>query len=224
MPPPPPATDAAAVVARFLRSTPGIPAAAVGAVIAAPAAAPVLAAYCAAFDWRAAGGFDDALRSFLAAARLPIEPAAADRVLAAWAAAWYDACVVQGGDRVDRRFASADAAHVLAFSAVLLNTDAHSAAVRAKMTLPQFEANLAGANAGGDFDGGLLADLYASVTARPMLVPGAADSDACGAAAANGSTASRATSASGLLRRRSSQGGGGSGAKRRRWWGGCWAG
>lgn len=216
----PPTDDAAATVARFLHSTPGLPPSAVGAIIAAPAAAPVLAAYAGGFDWGSETSFDAALRRFLAAACLPGEPAAADRVLAAWATAWYDATAQQDGKaeagspatRHHPAFANADAAHMLAFSAVLLNTDAHSAAVKAKMTLPQFAANLAGANGGGDFDGALLEVLYSSVVARPMLVPGGgADGDTTG-------SLSRAASASGL-RRRSSQGGG-----RRRWWAACFAG
>ena len=220
-PPVPPTDDAAATVARFLHTTLGLPPSAVGAIIAAPAAASVLAAYTAGFDWGAEASFDAALRRFLAAARLPGEPAAADRVLAAWATAWYDATAQQDGKaevgspatRHHPSFANADAAHVLAFSAVLLNTDAHSAAVKAKMTLPQFAANLAGANGGSDFEGGLLEALYESVLARPMLVPGGADAgDATG-------SLSRAASASGL-KQRLSQGGG---ARRRRWWQ-CWAG
>ena len=68
-------------------------------------------------------------------------------------------------------FASADAVHVLAFSAVMLNTDAHNARVRLKMTREQFVLNNRGINGGGDLPGVFLGGLYDSIVERPIRGP-----------------------------------------------------
>lgn len=195
-----------------------------GALLAVPGAAAVLSAYASSFDWPAHPSFDAALRAFLAAVRLPVDPAAADRVLAGWAAAYYEATQA-AASCPSPSFADADAVHVLAFSAVLLNTDLHSAAVKQKMSRSDFGKNLAGANGGADFAPPLLDALYASVTVRPMLVPDAGGGGGGGDGEAG--SLSRAASSAGGWGRRSSRGGGGggggggaSGASRRRarWW------
>ena len=68
-------------------------------------------------------------------------------------------------------FASADAVHVLAFSAIMLNTDAHNARVRAKMTRAQFVLNNRGINGGGDLPERMLERLYDSIVERPIRGP-----------------------------------------------------
>lgn len=75
-------------------------------------------------------------------------------------------------------FASADAVHVLAFSAILLNTDAHSASVRTKMTAAQFVANTRGINGGADLPRAFLEGLYGSILAHPVRAPVAAGAGA----------------------------------------------
>ena len=68
-------------------------------------------------------------------------------------------------------FASADAVHVLAFSAILLNTDAHTVAVKRKMNAAEFVANNRGINGGADLPAPFLEALYTSITAKPIRVP-----------------------------------------------------
>lgn len=164
-PPADPNPDAAAV-ARFLRATPGLSRALVGELLAAPDSEAVLAAYARSFDW-AGAAFEPALREFLSSFTLPGEAHSIYRILDAFAVAYH------GAAASDSPFATPDAVHVLAFSAVLLNTDAHSPAVPAsrKMTANQFVANVRGVNGGGDLPEPLLRALHASVVAAPLRRP-----------------------------------------------------
>lgn len=69
--------------------------------------------------------FEAGLREFLEAFRLPGESQKIDRVLEAFALRYW------AQTTHDTLFKSADAVHILAFSAVLLNTDLHNSGVRA---------------------------------------------------------------------------------------------
>lgn len=53
-----------------------------------------------------------------------------------------------------------DTAYVLAFSLIMLNTDAHNVNVRNKMTKAQYIRNLEGADQGNDLPRAVLEDLY----------------------------------------------------------------
>ena len=69
---------------------------------------------------------------------MPGEAQKVDRIMQAFAAALYrDA---------PGPFADADAAYVCAFSLMMLNTDLHNPAVRAKMSLAEFAENNCGVN------------------------------------------------------------------------------
>ena len=73
---------------------------------------------------------------------MPGEAQKVDRIMQAFAAALYrDA---------PGPFADADAAYVCAFSLMMLNTDLHNPAVRAKMSLAEFAENNCGVNGGHD--------------------------------------------------------------------------
>ena len=168
----------AAAVARFLRATPGLSRALVGDLLAAPDSGAVMDAYARSFAWRGVA-FEPALRNFLSTFTLSGEAHALYRVLDAFASAYYDAATA-GTD--SSPFATADAVHVLAFSLILLNTDAHSPAVpRArKMTAAQFVANVRGVNGGGDLPESMLRALHASVVAAPLRRPDEGEAGAGG--------------------------------------------
>lgn len=247
----------ALAVARFLRSTPGLSRAVVGDLLgdAAPrVATAVLGAFARSFDWRGAP-FEEALRAFLDAFRLPGEAQKIYRVLDAWSVAYFEAnkgaaatmtapttatTTAGDGDGSGSQqgkkeapppssssylfpFASADAVHVLAFSAIMLNTDAHNSRVRAKMTRAQFVANNRGINAGGDLPEGALGALYDSIVERPIRGPreeegveaGSVGGGSCswdGGDCCNNNSNTNGGSRSGLvLGRGASFGGGGSG-------------
>ena len=108
--------------------------------------------------------FDAALRAFLTSSgfRLPGEAQKIDRMLVAF-------CRAYCADNADA-FPSADAAFILAFALVMLNTDQHNANMRHRtpMTEEQFVANLRGVNNGADFPRGMLSECYASVRDREI--------------------------------------------------------
>ena len=49
---------------------------------------------------------------------------------------------------------------MLAFSVIMLNTDAHNPKIKKKMTMKEFVQNNQGINDGQDFGAGVLDDLY----------------------------------------------------------------
>ena len=67
--------------------------------------------------------FDDAIRKFLADFRLPGEAQKIDRLMEKYAERYF-LC------NPDSSFKSADVAYVLAFSVIMLNTDAHNPMVK----------------------------------------------------------------------------------------------
>ena len=101
-------------------------------------------------------GFEQALRLFLSTFRLPGEAQKIDRMMESFAARFYQQ-VADGGI-----FASADAVYILAFSVIMLNTDAHNPAIKKqnKMTRQQFVSNNRGINDGGDIDAKYLEHIY----------------------------------------------------------------
>jgi hypothetical protein len=61
-------------------------------------------------------------------------------------------------------FRSASTVYILAFSLIMLNTDAHHSALKHKMTLEQFVSNNRGIDDGKDLPRDLLVQLYANIT------------------------------------------------------------
>eukprot|EP01094_Clydonella_sp_ATCC50884_P021102 TRINITY_DN4557_c0_g1_i1.p1 TRINITY_DN4557_c0_g1~~TRINITY_DN4557_c0_g1_i1.p1 ORF type:complete len:923 (+),score=331.36 TRINITY_DN4557_c0_g1_i1:136-2904(+) len=100
--------------------------------------------------------FDEALRKFLGYFRLPGEAQKIDRLMEAFAGRYY----VHNKDSTP--FVDADAAYVLAFSTIMLNTDAHNPAIKKanKMTKRQFVGNNRGINGGANLPQEFLEDLY----------------------------------------------------------------
>lgn len=97
--------------------------------------------------------FDIALRRFLTAFRLPGEAQIIDRIMEAFSKHFYE----QNSGTV---FANEDAIYVLAFSTIMLNTDAHNSQVRDKMTKAQWLRQNQGINNGEDLPKDFLESLY----------------------------------------------------------------
>ena len=139
-------------VARFLRATPQISKAALGDFLSEPKPfnASVLTEFTALLDFGALD-IDGALRVFLKTFRLPGEAQKIDRLMDAFAAAYFTAN--PGGP-----IAKPDAAYVLAFAIIMLNTDSHNPSIKPenKMTLEGFVRQVAGANDNKDFPRPLL--------------------------------------------------------------------
>jgi len=96
--------------------------------------------------------FDNAIRKYLAGFRLPGEAQKIDRLMEKFAER-YLSCNPDS-------FKSADVAYVLAYSVIMLNTDAHNPGVKNKMTKADFLRNNRGINDGGDLAGDFMESLY----------------------------------------------------------------
>ena len=116
-------------VARFLRETDGLDKRAVGDYLGEGEdfCKQVLYAYVDSIDF-ANLTFDQALRRFLTHFWLPGEAQKIDRMMEKFAERYC------GQNNTEGVFANADAAYVLAYSLIMLNTDAHSSQIKNKMT------------------------------------------------------------------------------------------
>ncbi len=104
--------------------------------------------------------FDDAIRTFLASMRLPGEAQKIDRLMEKFAECYFR--------QNPGAFSSADTAYVLAFSVIMLNTDAHSSQVKNKMTKEQFCSSLRGIDNGKDVNSEFLLDLYDRIVSNEI--------------------------------------------------------
>ncbi|KAF9569079.1 Sec7-domain-containing protein [Agrocybe pediades] len=97
--------------------------------------------------------FVDALRLFLQAFRLPGESQKIDRFMLKFAERY-----MAGNTKTP--FASAECAYVLAYSVILLNTDAHNPQVKRRMTKTDFLRNNRGINNNEDLPEEFLSQIY----------------------------------------------------------------
>jgi brefeldin A-inhibited guanine nucleotide-exchange protein len=95
---------------------------------------------------------DEGIRKFLEGFRLPGESQKIDRLMEKFAERF---CKQNPGE-----YKSADTAYVLAFSVIMLNTDAHNPQVKNKMTKEGFTRNNRGIDDGADLPREHLEDLY----------------------------------------------------------------
>ncbi|XP_065857255.1 ARF guanine-nucleotide exchange factor GNOM-like isoform X2 [Euphorbia lathyris] len=114
----------------------------------------VLQEFVRTFDFRGMN-MDTALRLFLGTFRLPGESQKIQRVLEAFADRYYK--------QSPQILANKDAALVMSYSLILLNTDQHNVQVKKKMTEEDFIRNNRRTNGGNDFPREYLSDLYRSI-------------------------------------------------------------
>ncbi|CDF38205.1 unnamed protein product [Chondrus crispus] len=126
--------------------------------------------------------FDGALRMHLSGFRLPGEAQKIDRIMEKFASRFCE-CNPD-------IFANADAAYVLAYSTIMLHTDAHNDTIKNKMSKEEFIKNNRGINDGGDLDPKFLSGLYNRITTTEIkLVDSKTDSSpGLNAKALNGGT------------------------------------
>ncbi|URD82223.1 Guanine nucleotide-exchange protein [Musa troglodytarum] len=111
----------------------------------------VMHAYVDSFDFQGME-FDEAIRCFLKGFRLPGEAQKIDRIMEKFAER-YCKCN-------PKAFTSADTAYVLAYSVILLNTDAHNPMVKNKMSPDDFIRNNRGIDDGKDLSEEYLRSLF----------------------------------------------------------------
>ncbi|KAE9603229.1 putative Sec7 domain, mon2, dimerization and cyclophilin-binding domain-containing protein [Lupinus albus] len=100
--------------------------------------------------------FDEAIRAFLQGFRLPGEAQKIDRIMEKFAER-YCKCNPEA-------FSSADTAYVLAYSVIMLNTDAHNPMVKNKMSADDFIRNNRGIDDGKDLPDKYLRSLFERIS------------------------------------------------------------
>jgi brefeldin A-inhibited guanine nucleotide-exchange protein len=140
-------------IANFLKTAPNLDKTVVGDYLGEreDESLKVMRAYVDAMDF-SGFGLDEAIRKFLEGFRLPGESQKIDRLMEKFAARFHAQNPTQ--------YRSADTAYVLAFSVIMLNTDAHNPGVKNKMTKEGFLKNNRGIDDGQDLDQEELGALY----------------------------------------------------------------
>ncbi|KVH91182.1 brefeldin A-inhibited guanine nucleotide-exchange protein 2-like [Cynara cardunculus var. scolymus] len=115
----------------------------------------VMHAYVDSFDFQGMD-FDEAIRTFLRGFRLPGEAQKIDRIMEKFAER-YCKCN-------PKAFISADTAYVLAYSVIMLNTDAHNPMVKNKMSADDFIRNNRGIDDGKDLPEEYLRSLFERIS------------------------------------------------------------
>ncbi|CAA7052512.1 unnamed protein product [Microthlaspi erraticum] len=119
----------------------------------------VMHAYVDSFDFQDME-FDEAIRTFLEGFRLPGEAQKIDRIMEKFAER-YCKCN-------SKVFTSADTAYVLAYSVIMLNTDAHNPMVKNKMSAEDFIRNNRGIDDGKDLPSDYMKSLYERITKKEI--------------------------------------------------------
>lgn len=140
-------------VASFLKNTAGLNPTVIGDYLGERDDFPlkVMHAYVDSFNFEKMD-FGEAIRHFLRGFRLPGEAQKIDRIMEKFAERY---CICNPS-----AFKSADTAYVLAYSVILLNTDAHNNMVKDKMSKVDFIRNNRGINDGKDLPEEYLGALY----------------------------------------------------------------
>ncbi|KDO19619.1 hypothetical protein SPRG_14296 [Saprolegnia parasitica CBS 223.65] len=157
-------------VAAFFHTTPGLDKTKVGEYLGEgpedkyPFHAQVRDAYVGMFDFKKTT-LDQALRLCLSKFRLPGEAQKIDRMMETFSREYYRQIQL---DNLDQPLADADAAFILSFSIIMLNTDLHSDQIQRKMTVDEFVRNNRGINAGQDLPREYLVALYNNLQANQI--------------------------------------------------------
>jgi len=154
----------AEAVAKFLKGCPGLSKSAVGEILGERDEfhEHVRDAFCDTFDF---GGmrFDMALRLFMDAFRPPGEGQKIDRIVQSFGKRYYEQVPSSG-------LRSSDAAYVLAFSVIMLNTDLHNSQNKRKMTLEDFSRINRNTNEGDPMPSDLLSSIYGAIASDEFKI------------------------------------------------------
>ncbi|KAL8495472.1 hypothetical protein ACS0TY_019568 [Phlomoides rotata] len=149
--------NSAEEIAAFLKNASGLNKTLIGEYLGEREDMPlkVMHAYVDSFDFQEME-FDEAIRVFLQSFRLPGEAQKIDRIMEKFAER-YCKCN-------PKVFTSADTAYVLAYSVILLNTDAHNPMVKNKMSADDFIRNNRGIDDGKDLPEEYLRSLFERIS------------------------------------------------------------
>ena len=154
----------ASSVAKFLKSCPGLSKSAIGEVLGERDSfyEDIRSEFIKMFDFRNLR-FDIALRLFMDAFRPPGEGQKIDRIVQSFGKRYFEQ-VPQSGLK------SADAAYVLAFSVIMLNTDLHNSQNKKKMTLEDFARINRNTNEGDPMPSELLSSIYSAISQEEFKI------------------------------------------------------
>ncbi|XP_024380354.1 brefeldin A-inhibited guanine nucleotide-exchange protein 3 [Physcomitrium patens] len=148
-------------VAKFLRDGTGLDKAMIGDYLGEKEdfSLKVMHAYVDSFHFQGME-FDEAIRAFLLGFRLPGEAQKIDRIMEKFAER-FTKCN-------PKAFSSADTAYVLAYSVIMLNTDAHNPMVKTKMSKAEFIRNNRGIDDGRDIPEDFMSSLYDRIVSNEI--------------------------------------------------------
>lgn len=150
-------------IANFFYNTPTLDPASIGNIIGSnnPESVAILHSFMDQFDFKGMT-FEQAFRAFLSKFLIPGESQMIDRIMEQFGSKYYN-------DNPSL-FSCAETVYVLAFSALMLHTDAHHPTLKKHMTLPEFIANNRGIDQGNDIPKEFLTDLYNGITSKKIFV------------------------------------------------------
>ncbi|OHS96375.1 Sec7 domain containing protein [Tritrichomonas foetus] len=148
-------------IADFLFNTPILDPAGVGEILGSESNINILKCYVEHFDFQKMS-FEQAFRQFLSKFQIPGEAQMIDRVMEQFGVKFYY-------DNT-KLFSCADTVYVLAFSTLMLHTDAHHPNVKTRMTLEEFISNNKGIDGGKDLPFSFLESLYNNITSERIFI------------------------------------------------------
>ena len=152
-------------VSNFLKGTARISKKVLGEFLSKRSNEALLGAFLDQFDF-AGKRLDEALREILETFRLPGESPLIERIVNTFSEKYC--AQQQAGDVTEK-----DAAYVLTYAVIMLNTDQHNPNVKAqnRMDQPAFAKNLRGVNNGKDFAPEYLQEIYDSIKNNEIILP-----------------------------------------------------
>lgn len=162
--------DSPPEVGRFLRECRRLNKAVLGQFLARPANQEILEHFIKEFDFSHMR-MDEALRTFLCSFRLPGESRQIELIIDKFAAQFMS------GEGNAKDVASADAAFILAYAVIMLNTDQHSPSVKRRMDFDAWGRQLKGANSGSDFHPGYVRAMFDGIAQHEIVLPDEHDTD-----------------------------------------------
>ncbi|OAA56011.1 cytohesin-2 [Cordyceps fumosorosea ARSEF 2679] len=154
-----------AEVAAFLKETSRISKSVLGEYLSKTGNEKVLKEFLDLFDF-SGKRLDEGLRLLLESFRLPGEAQLIANIVESFSEKY---CTCDTPEQV----ANKDAAYVLSYAIILLNTDQHNPTLKAnkRMTVEDFSRNLRGVNDGKNFSPEYLSDIYESIKSNEIILP-----------------------------------------------------
>lgn len=153
--------DTPDAIAKYLFETPNLDPTGIGEIIGTGKNTEILHKFVSFFNFEGLS-FEQAFRAFLSKFQIPGEAQMIDRVMEQFGVKFYN-------DNPNL-FSCADTVYVLAFSTLMLHTDAHHPNVKSRMTLNEFVANNRGIDAGKDLPESFLENLYNGIKKEKIFV------------------------------------------------------